>query len=851
MRRYFLFVFVAVAVICMLFLGGRRMLAQSSLAPQMIAQAVDNSKLVTLRGNVYPAARAENDRGIAPANMEMNHMMLVLNRSAAQQAALDTLDAQQADKSSPNFHKWLTPQQFGQQFGASDEDINTITSWLESEGFQVNDVPNGRNMIDFSGTTENIREAFHTEIHHFVVNGQDHYANVSDPQIPAALASIVAGINRLNDFRPRPMSRKFGTVKMTMPSRKIAGVAPEFTFNNPDLNCFGSNTPCYGVGPYDLATIYNALPVWNANCPNTSTKCNGAGINIAIVSDSDIRDVDYQQFRTLMGLPAFPGTNGTINRIVPPGVTNPGIQGTPPCTADTDEDEAVLDVEWAGGMAPGSQVDLVMAPTANSCGNPSTSGETGLPSGDTFGGDYAAVYAVNSVNDPILTDSYGECELLLGAAANTFYDNLWQQANTQGITVITATGDNGSAGCDTSSATSPAQDGLEVNGAASTPYDTAVGGTDFAYGSAASAATYWNSANSASGTSSSLSAKGPIPETVYNDSCTNPAYVTALGASSALNACNSLAAQEDGLIGPVGSSGGASSCTSTNGGGIAPSDCKGGYAKPSWQTGTGVPNDSARDIPDISLFSGDGNGPSVTFYIICEEDLTSPVGGCSLSPASASGPFYFQAEGGTSVAAQGFAGIVAVLDQYQSGVQGKAVRLGSAAFNANLYALANAEGASNCNNSTSTPLANSANCPLKDVTTGTNSMPCVASGTNCGTSVTSHALPYGGPADALRWTTFDTVLLGCVSCALTLMFLLSGKRRRWSAAFALVLFAALIGSVSCGGGSYNGTGGGGGGGGGTTNTIGVLSGYNAGAGYDRATGLGSVNVSELVQASGW
>ena len=844
MRRYFLFVFVAVVVMCMLFLGGRKMLAQSTLAPQMITQAVDEHHLVTLRGNVHPAARPENDRGTAPADMQMNHLILVLNRSAEQQAALNALDAQQADKSSPNFHKWLTPQEFGQQFGASDADINTITGWLESHGFQVNGVANGRDMIDFSGTTENIREAFHTEIHHFVVNGQDHYANVSDPQIPAALAPIVAGVNRLNDFRPQPMHRNFGTVQMSKKDRKVTRVTPEFTLTGVTQNtCLPNSTTCYGVAPYDFATIYNLLPIWTANCPNTSTLCNGAGINIAIVSDSDVRDVDYQQFRSLMGLPALSfnsGQGGTVNRVLATGV-NPGIQGTSPCTADTDEDEAILDVEWAGAAAPGAQIDLVMAPTANSCGNPSTAGETGLPAGDTFGGDYAALYAVNTTNDPILADSYGECELLLGAAANTFYNNLWQQANTQGITVVTAAGDNGAAGCDNSSGTSPAQDGLAVNGAASTPYDVAVGGTDFAYSTSAGAATYWNSTNSASGSSSTLSAKGPIPETAYNDSCTNSAF----GASNTpLTSCNDFLNQGISVIGAAGA-GGASSCTSTNGGGIAPSDCKGGYAKPTWQQ-TATPADSARDIPDISLFAGDLNGPSGTFYLGCEEDRTNPVNSCTLAASGGSGPF-LQAEGGTSASAQAFAGIVAVLDQYQSGVQGKAFRIGSVAFNTNLYALASAEGAANCNNST-TPIPNSnTTCITKDVTTGTNSVPCIVNSTNCGSSVTSQVIPVRAPRAEFRWTPLNIVLAACVGCAVSLMLLLPGQKRRWGTAFALVLFAVLIGSVSCGGGSYGGTGGGGGGG----NTVGVLSGYNAGPGYDRATGLGSVNAANMIKASGW
>src|SRR6185312_14883273 len=574
--------------------------------------------------------------------------------------------------------------------------------------------------------------------------------------------------------------------------------------------------------------IYNLLPIWQATCG--ANPCNGTGMNVAIVSDSNINSADGTQFRSLMGLPAQ-----TVNVKLATGV-DPGLQN---CSADTDEQEAILDVEWVGAAAPGAAVDLVVAPTSGSCGNPSTAGETNLPSGDTFGGDYAAYYAVNTLNDPILTDSYGACELSLGTAANSFYKTLWQQADTQGITVITASGDNGAAGCDATTGT--AQFGLQVNGTSSTPYDVSIGATEFTYTTASGAATYWNSSNSTTG-NSSLSAKGPIPETVYNDTCTNPQLSSFLGTTNIFNACNSVNAANSSpsVLVAIGSSGGFSNCAAPTG--LAATDCAGGYAKPSWQT-AGTPSDSHRDIPDVSLFGGDGT-ISGTFYIVCEEDAfinsnpPSPPTACSLTGSSA----FFAADGGTSVSAQAFGGIVALLDQYQGS------RYGSTAFNTQLYALAASQSASSCNNSGSTPLANSSPCIFRDVTSGNNSVPCNTGTTNCGNTISTFVPPAGvdQPWIHFRWTPLGIGLLVCTLCAAMFLTLLQDKRRRWSSALAMLVFAAMFGVVSCGGGGGNGgsvTPGGG-------NGVGVLSGYNAGTGYDRATGLGTVNAANLIKAGG-
>jgi hypothetical protein len=739
MRPKYFFAGLAVLLVALIPFMSARLLGQTSSVPSRIQGAVDNTKLTVLRGNTHLLARPEFDRGPAPASLPLDHMMLVLTRSPQQEASLETLLAQQQSPSSPNFHKWLTPEQFGQQFGPSDQDIQTITSWLQSNGFQVNSVANGRTTIDFSGTAGQVQQAFHTSIHSYVLaNGEQHWANASDPQIPTALTAVVAGVNSLNNFRRKAFHTSRGIVRKDLATGKFARIRPQYTFaGEPDGLCEGASgtSNCWAVGPGDFATIYNVPPtIGGANA--------GAGETIAIVSDSDVYATDVTAFRSIFGLPT---ATETINNSpactagtpcfdqIETG-TDPGVQG--PNSASQDEEEAILDVEWSGAVAPYATIDLVVSPTTNS----------------TFGGDTSAAYIINcptvSTNCPVavpasaLSYSYGDCELALGSTLNQMYNTMWQQAAGEGITVLVATGDSGSAACDQAATNTPSTMGLAVTGEASTPYNVAVGGTDF--NDFSNPTTYWNSTNA---TGSLESAKGYIPETTYNDTCTNSIVYGALSFGSAEAACNSATVEEDGLLGPGGGGGGVSNCTTPTG--PSPSTCAGGYAKPAWQAGTGVPSDGKRDIPDISLFAGDGTIQN--FYIDCEADADLGDAPCSLTapPVLLNGSYYvdFQGIGGTSVSAQAFAGVVALIDQKMGGKQGN--------INPVLYGLASGQSASSIFN---------------DVTLGTNAMPCI-------------------------------VITGTPGCSIT------------------------------GSNSY---------------TIGVLTGYNAGAGYDLTTGLGSVNVGNLI-----
>src|ERR1700735_2079804 len=466
-----------------LLLAASGALAQNPAPASRITQAVDNANLTVLKGNVYSLARPEFDRGVAPPSLPMERMTLVLRPSPEQVATLATLLDEQQDQSSPNYHKWLTPLQFGLQFGASEQDIQTITSWLQSQGFQVNHVANGRNVIEFSGTAGQVQQAFHTSIHKYSVptaaGNEDHWANAADPQIPSALASVVVGVATLHNFLKGPQ-HILSTQKF--PFTRKPGMAPEFTGVN------GNNQPVHAVTPGDLAIIYNANPLYAA-----SPAINGTGSTNAVVARSNVNMQDVFDFRNNFGVV------GPVPQIVLNG-PDPGNLG------GGEEVEALLDISYSGALAPQSAVNFVVSASTNTAD----------------GVDLSEMFIIDHNFGDVMTESFGSCEEGATAAEAAGISSLAEQAAAQGITYLVSTGDNGSAGCDDPSSPAATQ-GVSVNILASTPFTVGVGGTMFNEG--ANAATYWNTTN----TASLASAKSYIPENVWNESCS----VASCGAANA------------------------------------------------------------------------------------------------------------------------------------------------------------------------------------------------------------------------------------------------------------------------------------------------------------------------------
>ncbi len=659
---------------------------QTAANPARITETVDNAVLTTLKGNVHPLANAKFDRGAVLPSLPMKRMLMVLKRSDVQEAALKTFLDQQQDKHSANYHQWLTPEQLGEKYGPNPADIKAITNWLQSQGFEIGSVSKSGMFIEFSGTAGQVASSLHTEIHSYLVNGELRHSNANNPQIPAALSPVVAGFASLNDFPRKPANHFVGTFsrdKSTGKVTRLAGKKPGFNFNY-------QGTEYYLLGPYDLATIYNIQNLWTAGL-------DGTGQTIAIVGQTDIDLADANNFRSIFGLPANPPniiTNG-----IDPGFTD-------------DEGEADIDTQWSGAVAKNATIDFVT----------SASTET------TAGIDLSALYIVDNNLAPVMSESYLYCEEFLGNGGNQFYYTLWEQAASQGITVLLSAGDSGSANCDYGVDGSPgnagAQYGLTVSGMSSTPFDLAVGGTDFDQIDN-NPALYWNATNNST---TQASAKGYIPETTWNNSCTNNAYSAITGSTDPLTNCNSAQAPNNGALQVTGGAGGPSNCAQSSS-----TECVAGYVKPAWQVGTY--QDSVRDTPDISLFAS--NGFAGTFYVVCEQDANTPPGtACSLASVDT-----FQGYGGTSVASPALAGMFSILNQ----------KLGARVGNANygLYNLAAKEGTATCNSTTGP----ASSCIFNDVTKGTISEPCVAESPNCyaktgdnyGVLVSDNGSGYGTP----------------------------------------------------------------------------------------------------------
>ncbi len=604
-------------------------------APQVLAQNATAAHavatpMITLAGNVRPEAIQSNDRGPVNGSLQLNHLLLQLKRPADREAALQARIQAMHEPGSPDFHHWLTAAELGRQFGPDPADIAMVTDWLESQGFQINSVSKSGMVIDFSGTAQQVQSALKTAIHTLRVNGAQHIANMQNPQIPAALANLVVGISSLNDFRPKPAHTAISAAhidpmsKAVQPRASEAGATPDFTVDS-------STQP---VVPNDLHTIYNFDSAY-------AKGLTGKGQKVVVIEDTNVYSTnDWKAFRSKFGLSKY--TKGTFTQIHPGGCTNPGDNG--------DDVEAIIDAEYASAAAPDAAIVLA------SCANTQT----------TFGGLLAIESLIDeSVPPSIISISYGECEAALGAAGNATYNYAYEQAASEGVSVFVSTGDEGAASCDRNQPA--AQFGIAVSGFASTPYNVAVGGSDFGDSYAGTNAQYWNTKNN----SIYGSAKSYIPEIPWNDSCASTLITNTEGYNvpyGKTGFCNSPLGEMFFLT-TASASGGPSGCafgaTSPNPGTPAVSGSCKGYAKPNYQFGlNGVPNDGVRDLPDVSLFAA--NGVWGHYYIFCYSNPATGAGGapCTGNPAGWSGG------GGTSFSTPIVAGVQALVNQSMGEPQG-------------------------------------------------------------------------------------------------------------------------------------------------------------------------------------
>jgi subtilase family serine protease len=652
-------------------LGGSASMAQSSATPRITAN-IDENRLTALKGNVPHLARAEFDQGEASSSTQLTHLRLVLARSSSQQAALDAYLAQLQDKSSLNYHKWLTPEQFGQLYGPADADVAALTAWLESHGLKLEAVSSGRTNISFSGTVSQVEDAFHTPIHSFQANGKQFYSNTTDPRIPAALASVVKGVAHLNTLQPKPQFVPGKMGKFDPVTGRLRAISDSASQVRPEITVDDNGAQYLYVVPADAATIYNTPNSFNLN-NSSSTSYTGKGVTIGLAGDSAISTTYVTAYRSLF-----------LGDTTAPIITNvDGVKNT----NDEDTDEAYLDTEVSGGLAPGATIHFY---TAENIGT-------------------AIDTAINANIVDIFSLSFGNCELEMSTSDNQMLNSWWEQAASQGIAVTVSSGDSGSAGCDyqtdsNGNNVTEATGGLAVSGFASTPYNIAVGGTDY-YALLSNFSNYVteaSSSGSAAGSSSTYyrTALSYIPESTWNDSTYINDFLNANEPWTAVSGGASYASI-------VAGSGGKSSCSTNTTVDTAATvgSCTSGYSKPAWQTGTGVPADGVRDIPDVSLLAA--NGADDAMWLICYPWTSkgTTYQGCI---KQADGSWRFVGGGGTSASAPAFAGILALVEQKTGD------RLGQAAQT--LYQLYNGSHSS---------------AIFHDVTVGNISVPCTSGSTDC------------------------------------------------------------------------------------------------------------------------
>jgi subtilase family serine protease len=599
-----------------------------SASRDRITYAVDSARTAPVRGTAHPLARPLFDRGRLSPEQQLTGVALTFRLSASQQADLQELLREQQDRTSPNYHKWLTPEQYAARFGMTSKDLTTVASWLQSQGLTVNGVSRNRNEISFSGSAGQIEYALRTELHHYLINGEQHMANASDISLPDAFAGDVLGVRGLNDFHPKP---------------RLRTVSPRFT-SNASGNHF--------VIPADFATLYDVPSAYD-----------GSGQTIAVVGQTLVSTTDLDEFRSAAGLPGR--TSANFQQVQVPGT------GTA-ATCSGDETEADLDLEWPQGVAKNVAITYVYAGLGSgTCANRTS---------NVFD---ALQYAIAHKMAPIISISYGNCEANLGTSFVLTVQQWAQEANAQGQTISGPAGDEGAADCDTGLS---ATQGFAVDVPAAIPEVTGVGGSEFT-GDATAAVTAGCAAatadwlGSCSSTSSTGTALQYITEETWND--------------------------------PPGKG---STSLSAGGGGASTV-----FSKPSWQSGSGVPNDGKRDVPDIALNASNGHDP----YLFCsQDDLTSQKStdvSCTNGFRTKDGNL--TAVGGTSAGAPTFAGILAVISQAK-GISG----LGN--VNPMLYAIA-----------ASSPSA------FHDITSGNNNAPCTAGTPNCPVGTTSFGFSAGAGYD--------------------------------------------------------------------------------------------------------
>ncbi len=519
--------------------------------------------------------------------MSISGITLVFKRSAEQENALQELLTAQQNPSSPLYHRWLTPDTFAARFGMADEDLATTETWLQSQGFHIDSTSRSRDRITFSGTAAEVQAAFGTELHNYQVDSEQHFAPAADLTLPTELASVTAAVLHLSNFRPKP------NVKL-------------LTRPQPDYTTLSTQT--HYLGPQDIATMYDLIPLYQSGFTGSSQ-------SVAIVGQSYVDTNFYSQVMLFRGNVSS-GSTGNISLVLVPGS---GVEAI----SQGDQGESEIDLEYSSGIATSANIFLVYVGANQNY--------------DVFD---ALAFAIDQNIAPVVSISYGVCEALLSPTDLDQGNATFQQAAAQGQTLVAAAGDSGSTSCGPftdGGITLAQQQALAVSYPASSPYVTAVGGTQMAAGTfAPGSSQYWSSATGENLIGSLLSY---VPEVVWNED--SPSFGIAAG-----------------------------------GGGISTH-----FSRPTWQSNVpGIPSGAFRLLPDIALQSS----VKAPGFLLCSSDpsLTDSNGQtASCSNGLGGSNTNFPTAGGTSFATPIFAGLIAILNQARQ-------ETGQGNINPTLYGLA-------------------------------------------------------------------------------------------------------------------------------------------------------------------
>jgi len=613
------------------------------VAPR-ISSEISSAEQSTLKDSLHPLAQAQFDAGRMSGNSRFNGITMVFGRSATQEAALKNLIAAQQNPASPFYHQWLTPDQFAARFGMADSDLNKVENWLQNQGFTIDQVARGKDAIQFSGTARQVELAFSTEMHNYKINGTQHFAPSTALSVPSAFASTVLGIKNLDDFRPHAQVLLQRNTHANLRGNMRTNIRTGGSFTGAG-STNGSNEVIL-FAPGDIRVAYDISPLYNAGIT-------GSGQSLTIVGQSAVLTSDLEAFQTNSGL-----------SIKDPSIFLVPNSGDSTVEETGDEAESDLDLEWSNAIAPGATINFVYV------GN-----------SQNYSAFDSLEYAIDQQIGTIISSSYGTCEVSLGGQT---LESFLERGTSQGQTIMSASGDDGSTDCyGIPGLTTAQQEALAVDYPASSPNVTGVGGTEISSANSNYLTVgdgYWEANSGSSDIVNSVLQY--IPEMTWNDDQSN---------------C------------------GQSNCLSSGGGGASTL-----FAKPSWQANVaGIPTDGKRDVPDLALYAS----PENPGYLFCSSDSSAWSQGQGSSCTSGfedinSG--YLTAAGGTSFAAPIFSGVLALINQKQG------YTTGQGNINSTLYTLAS--------DSATYALA------FHDITTGNNN--CDASENCSGSSGFSAGVGY-------------------------------------------------------------------------------------------------------------